>query len=39
MHRHYDWHEEPFGFYLAFLTAVLSFGALVFCVVYAVMLA
>lgn len=38
MHREYDWRDEPFGFYLAFLAAAISFAALVFCVVYVVTL-
>lgn len=30
MDREYNWRDEPFGFFLLFLTAAISFVALVF---------
>lgn len=34
MDRECNWRDEPLGFYLLFLTAAVSFVALVLCVVY-----
>lgn len=38
MDGEYDWRDEPFGFFLAFLTAAISFVALILPVVYVFML-